>query len=49
MYEGGFRHLPVVENGLPIGMVCARDMMGPELAEFVGELRQKSDIAEILG
>jgi CBS domain-containing protein len=34
MYEGGFRHVPVVEDGRPIGMVSARDALGPELEEF---------------
>ncbi len=49
MYEGGFRNVPVVENGRPIGMVSARDALGPELREFVSELGAREHIAEILG
>ena len=49
MYEGGFRHVPVVENGQPIGMISARDAFGPELKEFVAEVDQREHIAEILG
>jgi len=29
MYEGGFRHVPVVEDGRPIGMISTRDALGP--------------------
>jgi CBS domain-containing protein len=49
MYEGGFRHVPVVENGRPIGMVSARDALGPELQQFASELERKTQIGEILG
>src|SRR5688500_15998986 len=35
MYEGEFRHVPVVENGRPLGMVSARDALGPDLQPFV--------------
>jgi CBS domain-containing protein len=49
MYEGGFRNVPVVENGQPIGMVSARDALGPELREFVSEMDEREHIAEILG
>jgi CBS domain-containing protein len=49
MYEGGFRHVPVVENGRPIGMVSARDALGPELQQFAAELERKTQIGEILG
>jgi CBS domain-containing protein len=48
MYEGGFRHVPVVENGAPLGMVSARDALGPELAEFEAELVKREHIREIL-
>jgi CBS domain-containing protein len=49
MYESGFRHVPVVENGRPIGMVSARDALGPELQEFESELKRREGIGEILG
>jgi CBS domain-containing protein len=48
MYEGGFRHVPVVENGRPVGMVSARDALGPELAHFESELDDREHIKEIL-
>ena len=37
MYESGFRHVPVVEHGRPVGMVSGRDVLGPELQEFEAE------------
>jgi CBS domain-containing protein len=48
MYEGGFRNVPVVEKGRPIGMVSAHDALGPELKEFVEEVDELENIAEIL-
>jgi CBS domain-containing protein len=48
MFEGGFRHVPVVENGKPVGMVSARDALGPELVEFQAELVDREHIGEIL-
>lgn len=42
MREGGFRHLPVVEDGVPIGIVSNRSALDPDLEEFrVEELRRK--------
>lgn len=49
MYEGGFRHMPVVEDGKPVGMVSARDVLGPELQEFESEMQRRARIGEILG
>lgn len=49
MYDGGFRHVPVVENGKPIGMVSARDALGPEMEQFQAELESRERIGEILG
>ena len=49
MYEGGFRHVPVVEKGRPLGVVSARDALGPELQEFASELSNREHIREILG
>ena len=48
MYEGSFRHVPVVEDGVPIGIVSARDALGPELEAFVYELLRQEQIGEIL-
>jgi CBS domain-containing protein len=49
MHEAGFRHVPVVENGKPVGMVSARDALGPELEEFESEMQRRTRIGEILG
>lgn len=49
MFERGFRHVPVVENGLPIGMVSARDALGPEMAQFQEELKEREHLEEIMG
>jgi CBS domain-containing protein len=49
MYESGFRHVPVVEDGKPVGMVSARDALGPEMLEFESELQRRTRIGEILG
>jgi CBS domain-containing protein len=48
MHEGAFRHVPVVEDGRPIGMVSARDALGPELEAFVYELLRQEQVSEIL-
>ena len=48
MYEGGFRHVPVVEHGKPLGMISARDALGPELQEFEGDLLQREHIGEVM-
>lgn len=48
MHEGGFRHVPVVEEGQPIGMVSTRDALGPELEDFVYELLRQERVDDIL-
>jgi CBS domain-containing protein len=49
MYENGYRHVPVVEDGKPVGVVSARDVLGPELQEFESEIERRRRIGEILG
>jgi CBS domain-containing protein len=49
MYEGGFRHVPVVKDGRPLGLISARDALGPELEAFQSELTDRDHIGEILG
>jgi CBS domain-containing protein len=44
MYENGFRHLPVTENGKLIGMVSARNALDPDLEEFVSESHRRRQI-----
>ena len=44
MHENGFRHVPVVENGEPVGMVSARNALDPDLEEFESEARRRESI-----
>ena len=44
MYERGFRHLPVVEQGRPVGVVSARHALDPELEEFAAEAERRKAI-----
>jgi CBS domain-containing protein len=48
MHEGEFRHVPVVENGRPIGIVSARDALGRDLQQFISDLDKRNHIGEIL-
>lgn len=48
MHAGGFRHVPVVEDGKPIGIVSARDALGPELEDFVYALLRQEQVGNIL-
>ena len=42
MHEHRLRHLPVVEDGKLIGIVCARDALDPELEDFTSEERRRA-------
>ena len=44
MHEHGFRHVPVVENGSPIGVVSARYALDPDLEEFAAEAERRLHI-----
>jgi CBS domain-containing protein len=44
MHENGFRHMPVVEDGKPVGMVSARNALDPDLEEFVSESQRRKHI-----
>lgn len=48
MHDGGFRHMPVVENGRPVGMVSIRDAMAIDLLRLETDQNRKEAIAEIL-
>ncbi len=49
MFEGGFRHLPVVDPaGRPIGVISARDALGLELLHFREEVERREKLTEIL-
>jgi len=41
MQKGGYRHLPVVENGRLVGMVSVRDIYAAVLAELADELHDR--------
>ena len=43
MHEGGFRHLPVVENDWPLGVVSARDALDDDLYQLRAHLAQRGD------
>jgi CBS domain-containing protein len=47
MHASSFRHVPVVENGRPVGMVSARDALGPELEAFIHALLRQSRVHDI--
>ena len=48
MYGGKFRHVPVVEDGHPVGIISARDALGSELEAFVYELLRQEQVDNIL-
>jgi CBS domain-containing protein len=44
MHENGFRHVPVVDKGKPIGVISARSALDPELEEFTAEAARRRAI-----
>ena len=46
MHEGGFRHVPVVDDGKLVGMVSSRNALDPDLEEFVFEERRRKHLLE---
>ena len=46
MHKGRFRHLPVVEDDRPLGMVSSRDALDDDLYELRTDLEQREDILE---
>lgn len=49
MYEHGFRHAPVVEDGRPVGVVSARHALDPDLEEFAAEAERRKHIRRRAG
>jgi CBS domain-containing protein len=41
MYERGFRHLPVTQDGKVVGIVSSRNALDPSLEEFVSEEQRR--------
>ena len=44
MHENGFRHVPVIEDGKPIGIVSSRNALDPDMEEFVSEAQRRKHI-----
>jgi CBS domain-containing protein len=44
MHDCGFRHVPVIEDGRPIGVVSARSALDPDLEEFTAEAERRKAI-----
>lgn len=41
MQENGFRHVPVVEDGKPVGIVSSRNALDPDMEEFEIEAQRR--------
>lgn len=49
MYEGGFRHLPVVDgSGTPVGLLAAHDALDSDGLQLEQELVRREEITVIL-
>ena len=46
MHQGGFRHLPVVEHGRPLGIVSSRDALDSDLYDLRMDLELREDVRE---
>lgn len=44
MHERHIRHVPVVEDGRPVGIISARDALDPDLEEFVVEAQRRRSL-----
>lgn len=48
MYDHGYRHMPVIEDGKPVGIVSMRDAAPPELKDLEVDIQQREHITEVL-
>ena len=48
MRDNGFRHMPVVDNGVPIGIVSLRDALASDLIQFEAEEETKERLTEVM-
>jgi CBS domain-containing protein len=48
MYDHGYRHMPVVEDGKPVGIVSMRDAAPPELEDLEVDAAEREHLREIL-
>ena len=44
MQENSFRHVPVVVDGKPVGIVSSRSALDPDMEEFVAEAERRKNI-----
>ena len=50
MAEGGFRHVPVVdEDGVPVGMVSARDALGQDMVDLERDMKRLEELEGSIG
>ena len=50
MADGGFRHVPVVDaQGVPLGMVSARDALGEDIVDLERDLRRREEVEGSIG
>lgn len=50
MADGGFRHVPVVDTqGVPLGMVSARDALGEDIVDLERDLRRRDEVEGSIG
>ena len=48
MRDNGFRHMPVVDDGVPIGIVSLRDALASDLIQFEAEEESKERLTEVM-
>lgn len=48
MHEHGFRHMPVVADGAPVGMLSIRDALDYELVHFLKDIEKKEALTAIM-
>lgn len=49
MYEGGFRHMPVVDrSGRPVGLIAAQDALAMDSLQLSEDLVRREEISVIL-
>lgn len=48
MHDNNFRHLPVVENDIVLGIVSARDALGQEMVMAEKEIARQENLTELL-
>ena len=50
MAEGGFRHVPVVDDdGVPVGMVSARDALGQDMVDLERDMKRLEELEGSIG